>query len=71
MNNIKKAMLLLIANDAQLPAEWNDHRLKGNFETFRECHVKGDLLLVYKIYEDTDSDLITFIRVGTHSEIFS
>ena len=71
MNILKEVMLLLIANDSPLPAEWNDHRLKGNFQNFRECHVKGDLILVYKIFEDKNNDLITFVRVGTHSEIFS
>ena len=71
MNYLKEAMLLLIANDAPLPAEWNDHKLKGNFQDFIECHIKGDLLLIYKIYEDIYNDLITFVRTGTHSEIFS
>ena len=71
INILKEAMLLLIANEAPLPLEWKDHKLKGNFQNFRECHIKGDLLLVYKIYEDSDGDLITFIRAGTHSEIFS
>ena len=71
MNILKKAMLLLMANDGSLPTEWNDHKLKGNFQKFRECHVKGDLLLIYQIYEDIDSDLITFVRAGTHSELFS
>ena len=71
MKLLKEAMLLLIANDAPLPAEWKDHELSGAFADMRECHVKGDLLLVYKIDEDIGNDLITFARAGTHSEIFS
>ncbi|MBQ7196100.1 MAG: type II toxin-antitoxin system YafQ family toxin [Synergistaceae bacterium] len=71
MNFLKEAMLLLIANDAPLPLEWHDHKLKGNFENFRECHIKGDLLLLYRLDEDSDGDLVTFVRAGTHSEIFS
>ncbi len=30
-------MLLLIANDGPLGAEWLDHPLKGNWEGHREC----------------------------------
>lgn len=71
MNVLKEAMLLLIANDEPLPAEWNDHKLKGTFQKFRECHVKGDLLLIYQVCEDIGNDLITFVRAGTHSELFS
>ena len=70
MNVLKEAMMLLIANDAPLPAEWRDHKLKGQYEGSRECHVKGDLLLVYRVSEDDYEDLITFVRTGTHSELF-
>ena len=70
MNGVKEAMLLLIANDASLPAEWRDHKLKGEYDGMRECHIKGDLLLVYQVYDDEDGGLITFLDVGTHSEIF-
>lgn len=69
LNNVKEAMLLLIANDSPLPPEWKDHKLKGNDE-IRECHIKGDLLLVYQVYDDEDGGLVTFLDVGTHSEIF-
>ena len=71
LNVLKEVMLLLIANDAPLSAEWKDHKLKGKYKNFRECHVKGDLLLVYKIYENSHNDLIMFSRAGTHAEIFS
>ena len=67
---LKEAMLLLIANDSPLPPEWKDHALKGNTEEIRECHVKGDLLLVYQVYDDEDGGLITFLDAGTHAEIF-
>ena len=70
MNVLKEVMMLLIANDAPLPPEWKDHKLKGQYSGNRECHVKGDLVLVYNLAEGDSNDLITFIRVGTHSEIF-
>ena len=70
MNVLKEAMMLLIANDAPLPAEWRDHQLKGDSRNIRECHVKGDLLLEYRLAEDGGDELITFLRAGTHSELF-
>lgn len=70
MNILKEVMMLLIANDAPLSAEWKDHKLKGDSRHLRECHVKGDLVLVYRIEEVNDDGFITFVRAGTHSEIF-
>ena len=70
LNVLKEAMMLLIANDAPLPAEWKDHQLKGEDDYIRECHIKGDLLLTYYIEEHSDEGLITFLRVSTHSDLF-
>jgi mRNA interferase YafQ len=44
LNWHKKAMLLLIANDGPLGAEWLDQPLKGNWKGHRECHIGGDFL---------------------------
>lgn len=66
MRRLKEVMMLLIANEGPLPAEWVDHELEGDWTDHRECHAKGDLLLIYKI----DRDLVVFVRAGTHSELF-
>ncbi|MDX2106224.1 MAG: type II toxin-antitoxin system YafQ family toxin [Candidatus Melainabacteria bacterium] len=68
LNRLKEVMLLLIANDAPLGAEWKDHELKGNWSGFRECHIGGDFLLIYKL--DEKSEIIVFVRTGTHAELF-
>lgn len=44
MVRLKEVMLLLIANNEPLGAEWKDHELKGNWAGFRELHVGGDFL---------------------------
>src|SRR3546814_1337002 len=36
MNQLKEAMMLLIANDAPLGPEWLDHALKGDWSDHRE-----------------------------------
>lgn len=67
MVRLKEAMILLIANDAPLGAEWLDHALKGEWSDHRECHIGGDFLLIYQL----DGNAINFVRAGTHSELFS
>ncbi|WP_367115912.1 type II toxin-antitoxin system YafQ family toxin [Pseudomonas izuensis] len=44
-----------------------DHALTGDWAGFRECHIGGDFLL---IYEHTRFDLLTFVDLGSHSELF-
>jgi len=70
MNRLKEAMLLLIINDGPLGPEWLDHPLGGDWEGFRECHIGGDFLLVYKIHNSGKYDLVVFVRAGTHAELF-
>ena len=72
MNRLKEVMLLLIANDAPLGAEWLDHPLKGEWAGSRECHVGGDFLLIYEMDEKAGKGgSIVFVRTGTHAELFN
>lgn len=43
-----------------------DHPLKGEYSDCRECHIEPDWLLIYLIKGNS----ITFIRTGTHSDLF-
>lgn len=72
MRQLKEAILLIVANDAPLGPEWKNHPLRGGWEGYLECHVGGDFLLVYKL-DDTigRSGIATFVRAGTHSELFN
>ena len=59
----------MLANGQALPAQYNDHPLKGNYIGCRECHIQTDWLL---IYEYDKGDLILYLtRTGTHSDLFS
>ncbi len=49
-----------------LPPRYRDHKLKGMWRDFRECHLAPDWLLIYTI---TDFELRP-TRLGTHSELF-
>ena len=48
------------------PPEFQDHKLKGEWRDFRECHIEPNWLLIYTI---TDFELRP-TRLGTHSELF-
>ena len=69
MELVKEAIALLVKH-IPLPAEWRDHQLKGTKKNLRECHVKGDLLLVYEIRKKSYCEVLIFSDIGTHSEIF-
>jgi mRNA interferase YafQ len=43
-----------------------DHPLKGEYSDCRECHIEPDWLLIYLIKDNS----ITFIRTGTHADLF-
>ena len=55
-----------LLKDEPLPTEAKDHPLKGNWKDYREFHVSGDLLVVYRVKEDT----LELVTIGSHSEIF-
>lgn len=45
-----------------------DHALSGNWIGHRECHIKPDVLLIYKI--DENEEFLFLERVGSHSDLF-
>lgn len=65
MTRLKRVMTW-IAADEPLPPELRDHKLIGNFQGRRECHLAGDWLLIYKL----DGDMVIFERTGSHAELF-
>jgi mRNA interferase YafQ len=57
-----------LANGSKLDDKYKDHELVGNYIGFRECHIKPDWLLVYKI--KSDKLVLVLSRTGTHSDLF-
>ena len=66
MLKLQKALEML-ALGLRLPSSYRMHRLVGQYKGCLECHIEGDLLLVWL---DEESDAIEIVRVGSHSEIF-
>jgi mRNA interferase YafQ len=56
----------LLAADAVLPRAYADHPLSGDWKDFRDCHVKPDLILLYR---KPDNQTLELVRLGSHSEL--
>jgi len=49
-----------------LADKYVDHPLSGNWSDYRDCHVKPDLVLIYKISDNS----LQLARIGSHSDLF-
>jgi mRNA interferase YafQ len=61
------ALLTALANDIALEPRYHDHDLSGDWAGYRDCHVKPDLVLIYR---KPDATTLRLARLGSHSEIF-
>lgn len=57
-----------LAKGKSLPEKNHNHSLKGVFKDCLECHIKPDIILVYKM-EKLESTIL-LLRFGSHSDIF-
>lgn len=55
-----------LEKNSVLNTKYKDHELSGNWAKFRECHIKPDLLLIYKV----NSDELQLARLGSHNDLF-
>jgi len=60
------SIVKLLATDAALPKRNRDHQLTGNWEDHRDCHIKPDLVLIYR---KPDLKTLELVRLGSHSEL--
>jgi mRNA interferase YafQ len=60
-------VVALLLSDEVLPETNRDHALSGDWAGYRECHVRPDLLLIYR---KPDADTLRLARLGSHSELF-
>ena len=70
-----KDLLLILENvldvfisGKSLPKKYGNHPLKGEFNGCFECHLKPDVLLIYK--KDKQELFILLLRIGSHSDLF-
>ena len=56
----------LLAADEPLPRRHFDHPLSGKWADHRDCHIKPDLILIYR---KPDANNLDLVRLGSHSEL--
>lgn len=67
VDSLVSAVVALLWVDQTLPENNRDHALSGAWAGYRECHIKPDLLLIYR---KPDADTLRLARLGSHSELF-
>ena len=55
-----------LASDQPLEAAWRDHALTGEWKDHRDCHVRPDLVLIYR---KPDPETLQLVRLGSHAEL--
>lgn len=63
-----KTLMQALTKGKELEQKFQDHSLDFGWSGYRECHVKPNWLLVYKIIQSSNE--IIFVRLGTHTQIF-
>ena len=59
-------VVTLLANETPLPRRNFDHPLSGEWSDHRDCHIRPDLILIYR---KPDSATLELVRLGSHSEL--
>jgi mRNA interferase YafQ len=68
-NNLAEAfakVLTALATDAPLEPRYRDHALTGDWKDHRDCHIKPDLVLIYR---KPDANTLQLVRLGSHAEL--
>ncbi len=55
-----------LAEDTPLPPRNFDHPLSGEWSDHRDCHIRPDLVLIYR---KPDRSSLQLVRLGSHSEL--
>ena len=63
-----KVVVDKIAGGQPLEEKYCDHPLFGKLDLFRECHIRPDWLLIYRIL--LKEQMLFLFRTGTHSDLY-
>lgn len=62
--SLLKSVITALQKQEALDSKYRDHGLNGNLNGFRECHLEGDWVLVYRV--NKKELLLTLVRTGDH-----
>ncbi len=60
-----KVLKALLSN-TPLSKKYQDHALNGNWVDHRDCHIKPDLILIYR---KRGNEILQLVRLGSHSQL--
>jgi mRNA interferase YafQ len=64
LNTDLLAVVSLLAEDSPLPEKLRDHPLTGEWDDHRDCHVKPDLVLIYRVPDADTLELVSWDRTA-------
>ena len=56
----------LLRRDSVIPERFGDHPMHGRWRGYRNCHIHGDLALLYRKIGD---DVLELVGLGSHSQL--
>ncbi len=65
LNQLQAVIEKLVAGK-KLEPKYRDHRLSGNWNDHRDCHIEPNWILIYRI----ENEELILERTGSHSELF-
>ena len=66
LESILEPVLTALVTDAPLAKKYADHAMTGDWKDHRDCHIKPDLVLIYR---KPDNDTLRLVRLGSHAEL--
>ena len=66
LNSVLPEVLSDLANGIPLVPKYRDHKLTGEWEGCRDCHLKPDLVMIYEVSDE----VVILHRIGSHATLF-
>ncbi len=63
---VLRTVLEALCQDQPLADKHRDHQLTGNWRDHRDCHIRPNLVLIYRL---PDEQVMQLVRLGSHSEL--
>ena len=66
LESLLRPALEFLVEDKLLPQRYSDHALAGDWKDHRDCHIRPNLVLIYRFI---GTDTLELVRLGSHSEL--
>jgi mRNA interferase YafQ len=66
LDDLLGEVIAMLAADEPAPPRFHDHAPAGRWKDFRDCHIRPDLVLIYR---KSDGETLELVRLGSHGEL--